>query len=113
MVQTDQDAATETPFGAIGMAIVSDEAAAIGITALPKPYADASSELWFLHQFLVAPMRFASGVGIHKVDALFELDSKAMRKATSGETIVVVAENASASAAMQFLINFRMLAKTA
>ncbi len=111
MVQTDQDAGTETPFGALGMAIVSDQAAAIGITAVPTPTTDQASDAFFMWQALVAPMRFASAVGIHQVAQVFEFDSKAMRKFDENETLIVVVENASSSAAMQFLMQFRQLIK--
>jgi len=50
-VMSDQVAATERPFGAVGLCIVSDEAAAVGVTAIPRPYGDAESDFWFTHEF--------------------------------------------------------------
>ncbi len=39
-VKSDQVAANEQPFGALGMAVVTDQANAIGITAMPTPTTD-------------------------------------------------------------------------
>ena len=48
-VQSDQVAATEVQTGAMGMAVVSDQASALGVTAVPTPATDAASDLWYLH----------------------------------------------------------------
>ena len=44
---SDQTAATEDQLGAIGMAVVSDQAVAVGVTAVPTPITDMGSDLWF------------------------------------------------------------------
>ncbi len=49
LFQSDQVAATETQLGAIGLCVVSDQAAAIGITAVPTPDTDLASDLWYLN----------------------------------------------------------------
>ncbi len=111
-VQSDQQTATETAFGALGFAVVSDQALAIGITAVPTPITDEASDLWFLWEPFAAAVRFASGVGFdsnpmqHTV-----LDSKAMRKVNDGTSVVAVVENASASAGLTYVLKFRMLVK--
>ncbi len=38
----------QTTFGAFGMAVVDNAAAAIGITAVPKPSTNSSDDAWFL-----------------------------------------------------------------
>ncbi len=43
IVQSDQVAATEQPFGALGLSVVTDQASAIGISAVPTPITDAGS----------------------------------------------------------------------
>ena len=48
-VVTDQVAADELVLGALGMAVVSDQAVAIGVTAVPTPITDMGSDLWFVH----------------------------------------------------------------
>ncbi len=111
-VQSDQLAAQEEPFGAIGIAIVSDQAVAIGVTAIPTPYTDATSDLWMLHEFWSAPMTFGVDArGIAKIDQLVVLDSKAMRKITEDETLIIVVENGSATAGAEYRLDLRILAK--
>ena len=110
-VQSDQNAATETPFGALGVAIISDQAAAAGVASVPTPYAEADSDFWMLHQFWAAPVRVATAVGFQKVDTQYLIDSKAMRKITPDQTLVIVMENGSASAAVQYRLDLRLLTK--
>ena len=47
MVISDQAAAIEIQAGAIGMAVVSDQSVAVGVTAVPTPITDMGSDLWF------------------------------------------------------------------
>ena len=109
---TDQDLADEQPFGAIGGIVVQDSAVAIGVTALPDPEADASSDSWFLHQYFAAPTRFSSAVGFDaQPGRQYEFDSKAMRKVNGEEDIAFVITSASAAAGMEFLWKIRLLVK--
>ncbi len=112
-VLSDQTAQSERPFGAYGIAVVSDQASAAGVASLPTPMADAVSDLWFVHGFFYAPMNTGTGspVEVNNVSQTFEFDSKAMRRLSSDQTMVVVVENASASHGLFFAINFRMLLK--
>ena len=48
-VTSDQQAVGENPFGAVGLCVVSDQAVAIGATAIPTSYTDPESDLWFFH----------------------------------------------------------------
>ena len=89
-VTSDQSAALEQQVAAVGMAIVSDQAVAIGVTAVPTPLTDLGSDLWFFHQLLYAtestlPDNMRPG-------GVFEVDSKAMRKVDIGQDLVIVAE---------------------
>ncbi len=43
---SDQVIASETPFGALGFAVVSDQGSAIGVTAVPVPIPDVGSCLF-------------------------------------------------------------------
>ena len=45
MVRSDQSAASETQIGAMGMIVVSDDAFAAGITALPGPATDVGNDV--------------------------------------------------------------------
>ncbi len=109
-VQSDQVAATEFQVGSLGMSVVSDEASAVGITAVPLPSTDVESDKFFLW------MPFATSVHVGGADGnlrgqWFPFDSRAMRKVEEGEQLAVVLENQAASEGLQYLILFRMLVK--
>ncbi len=112
-VKSDQVAASEEPFGALGMAVVPERTHAVGgVTALPAPIADESSDVWFIHQFWLGSMQFGDGTGFN-ADAYmaYAFDSRAQRKVQAGEAIVVMLENASASHGAKYVVKFRMLTK--
>ena len=111
-VVTDQVAATEEPFGAIGMCVVSDQALAVGVTAIPTPYTDAISDLWFLHQYWAAASKVATGAGFDtRAGFQYQFDSKAMRKISTDQAIAVMVENNDATAGCVYKLDFRMLLK--
>ena len=107
---SDQQAASESPFGAIGICVVSDDAFAVGATAIPGPWSDADSDLWLMHEFLYTRFVLATAVGFnaptgHSVD----LDSKAMRKVSQDETAVIMVENGNTAHGATFWAGVRML----
>ncbi len=110
-VQSDQVAATERPFGAMGFAVVSEQARAAGVASLPAPINNEESDLWFVHQQFAASFRFVTAAGFSEELKIFEFDSRAQRKFVDGEAIVVVVENASATFAMNYVLKFRILFK--
>ncbi len=92
--RSDQKAADESPFGAFGMCVVSNDAFAAGAASVPGPYSDAESDLWFVHQFCRNDFLFGSNISFDGQAARqYEINSKAMRKLTDEETIPVVIEN--------------------
>ncbi len=102
---SDQSAATETQSAAIGWAVVSDQAVAVGVTAVPTPVSELGSDLWFVHQYILAR-------GINLADyQQIEIDSKAMRKVEEGSDVVVVGERGAASDGVQLLQAARFLIK--
>ena len=109
LVQSDQIAANELVSGAYGLAVVSDQASTVGLTAVPTPITEEGSDLWFLYQFGFWSWRFnssgAQGPGV------FQFDSRAMRKVEDGQDIVSVFENGDGSFGIQYLARFRMLVK--
>ena len=111
-VFSDQSVGSETPFGAVGMGIVSDEAAAAGAASIPAPYSNAAWDGWFVHQPFAAPMRFADATGFADYSQSYVIDSKAMRKLSPDDTVVVMVENASAADGLLFVLQFRMLFKS-
>ncbi len=92
-IQSDQTAASELQVGAVGLCVVSDQAAAIGVTAVPTPETDLESDLWFVHRPLMGSFTFATAVGFDDDGGHhFVIDSKAMRKVNDDEQIIVVVE---------------------
>ena len=82
-------------FGAIGIQMITAEAAAIGITAIPTPLDDENWDGWLFHQYFdvrSATATFADGVNSGGVFARIEIDSKAMRKFPGGSVLVGVTE---------------------
>ena len=109
---SDQVAASEFQQAAIGMAVVSDQAIAIGITAVPTPFTDAGSDLWFVHQFMSASFLFASGVGFDGSDGRgYNVDSKAMRKVNADQDLAIVIERSSLGAGVDVIVAGRFLVK--
>ena len=102
---SDQVAASESQVGALGVAVVSDQAEAIGVTAVPTPITDMASDLWMVHQILYNDFVLADGTGFQDDGGYqYEIDSKAMRKVQDGEDLVVVGELSSASSTGGFLL---------
>ena len=110
-VQSDQLATTERAFGAIGMAVVTDQALAIGVTAVPTPITDSPSEEFLLWAPFYTDVQRGDGTGfIFNSAAYVPLESKAMRKVDDSRAIVVVLQNIS-GVGMNYLMHFRMLVK--
>jgi len=80
--------------GAFGCGIVSAEALAIGITAVPTPYSDADWPGWFVWESFAFRFEFGSGAeGFMPASLQIPIDSKGMRKIGSNEAFVCVAES--------------------
>ncbi len=92
LLKSDQSAATENQVAAFGLAVVSDQAAAVGVSAVPTPDTDSGSDLWFVHQYLMGAFDFTTGTGYRNVGERYSVDSKAMRKVDIGQDLVIVAE---------------------
>jgi len=96
--------------GAFGLAVVSDQAFTIGITAIPGPFNDSGWDGWFVWgSFSIAYEAVGTSETLLMTDRQFEVDSKAMRKVTENETIVLVAE--SQGVALRASMPLRMLMK--
>ncbi len=82
---SDQVAGPEDAFGAFGYAVVSDQASAIGVTAIPTPITDAGSSLFFSWTPWMAAIEQATAVGFDATPGFVQhFDSKAMRKVEIG-----------------------------
>ena len=108
--QSDQAAASEYSFGALGCIVVSDQAVAAGVASIPEPLlnTDAPFFVWepFGDSFL-----FGDGTGFQG-NALYTqpVDSKAMRKVQNNEDVAFTVENGSGFGAI-FTMTARMLVK--
>ena len=110
MVESDQIASNEQPFGAFGLCVVTQQATAIGVTAVPSPYTDQDSDVWFVHQFWAAAWKFnTSGAASPTV---YQFDSKAMRKVEDGQDLISVFENGNTSHGSRYIAIWRLLVKT-
>ena len=87
-ISSDQEAALETPIAAVGMIVVSDAAAAIGVTAIPGPLTDESDDGWFVWQSAV----ITQGANTSRESRVFPFDSRGMRRVEQGFQIAVVLE---------------------
>ncbi len=110
-VQSDQQAADEEAFGAMGMAVVSTQAKDVGVTAVPTPISDEGSDLFFVYEAFAFGYTFFSSVGATSKGTQFRFDSKAQRKVEPEQSIVVTVENADATFGLQYILKFRMLIK--
>ncbi len=96
-IRSDQTGAGENYAAALGGAVLTDQAVAIGVTAVPTPFTDMGSDEWFLHSILDGRFMFISGIGVANDGTIpaggTVIESKAMRKVENGEDLVFVLEN--------------------
>ena len=60
---SDQQIATEDQELSYGHAVVSTQAAAIGVTAVPTPVTDDASDKWYVYETMLGSLQFGTGVG--------------------------------------------------
>ena len=106
----DQTGVTENPMGAVGIGVVSAQAAGVGITAVPHPVVDAAWGGWLWHHYFAIRTQVATAVGYSQSLETIVIDSKGMRKVGEDMRLVVVVENAAAFG-MIYTIFFRLLSK--
>ncbi len=100
---------------AFGMCVVSQNAAGIGITAIPDPLTDRAWDGWFVYQtfsLFSSDIQVAGALSTSRAAHIrIAIDSKAMRKIHNTDTIVgVVAIGAINGAATgNFVLNTRIL----
>ncbi len=95
-LRSDQAGATETYGVGYGKCVVSDQAVLIGVTAVPTPVTDKSSDLWYLFESLFGRIEVSSGAGTGvptETGKFLQYDSKAMRKVEEGQDLISVVEN--------------------
>jgi len=86
-------AADLTMTGAFGIGIVTDRAFAAGAASIPGPFTDSGWDGWLATGFYCARYEVLSADGVVWVPQTVEIDSKAMRKVSDDETVVVMYES--------------------
>ena len=110
---SDQTAASENYSAALSMAVVSDQALGIGVTAVPTGFTDLGSDLFWVHQMMAGRFEFISGVGVSSPNAMqvIEYDSKAMRRVDDDQDLAIVLETSSLSLGINVFHAARILIK--
>ena len=99
----------------LGLAVVTSEAFAVGVTVVPGPLTDNDWDGWFWHH--VTGLRASTATiadGVNAVGAFVrvDIDSKAMRKIDVGEVVMGIVEVIeSGTATMEFNADTRQLIK--
>jgi len=81
--------------GAFGIGVVTAEAFAAGIASIPEPFTDGDWGGWFVWRSFSSLVQVADATGklYLAAESGFEVDSKAMRKVSNNEVVVIVAES--------------------
>ncbi len=97
-IGSDQIANIE-PYGmSLGFSVVSDQALAIGITAVPTPETDADSDAFWVYESMTGEMKLISAAGFaDPAGQGKDYDSRAMRKVEDGFDMAFVIETNSFS----------------
>ncbi len=111
-ITSDQSAASEEQELGYGHCVVSDQALAIGATAVPTPVTDITSDLWFVYEMVLQSLDVNTAVGFDaRAKTVRYFDSKAMRKVEEGQDRVSVCETGPNSAGVLITSSFRFLIK--
>ncbi len=95
-LRSNQVAASETYAASMGWAVVSDQATAIGVTAVPTPITDRGSDLFFVYESLMGRIEPAA-TSTFEAGKFSRFESKAMRKVNDDQDIIVTVENSGIS----------------
>ncbi len=92
-LESDQTVAIERPTGSLGSIVVTDTAAAIGVTAVPDPsvIAGAPEAAWFAVQQLHASFIQVTSAGFEATgSSQYEIDDHSMRKVSIDDDVVMM-----------------------
>ena len=109
-IASDQSTADEQQIGALGCAVVTDAAIAVGITAMPDPFTDIDQDVWMLYEPFAQKFEFITGVGFESnIATSYSIDNKAMRRVEDGQSLAFILSNAHATHGLLYSVNFRIL----
>ena len=111
-MNTDQVSTDEDQHAIVGNIVVSDEAVAVGITAVPTPVSESGSN-WFMLDGAAQRFEFGSAIGLlpNSIPERYVFDSKAMRKVEEGQDVITVIEAGPSSSGLTLVLFQRMLVK--
>ncbi len=90
--QSDQSAIDETQIVHYGNIVVTEQAVAIGVTAVPTPATDNGSN-WLVYDSGFSRLEVVTAAGFHpRYNSIRYFDSKAMRKVEEGQDLIEVIE---------------------
>ena len=96
---------------AFGLTVVTDEAVAIGVTAVPTPATQDASD-WFLYERIAGRTEISSaGIAQGQIMQVKDVDSRAMRKVDLGQDLILVEETSAISSGAIAQDYFRVLIK--
>jgi len=108
---SDQLAASESPFGAFSMQVVTDQAVSQGIAALPTPTTETDAD-FFVYEPLGVQIEFGDATGFDSHAGYWtKVDSKAMRTVKNNQDVAMVAEVEAVTFGAQIIVAGRMLVK--
>ena len=101
---SDQIVANESPFGVLGSIVVTDTAAALGVTAVPNP-GDNPEASWFTYQACMARVEVGDGTGFDgNFGAEYIIDDKSMRKVGPDDDVNLLFDQSAALGATLFTL---------
>jgi len=109
--RSDQVAAPEVWGAALGCAVVSDQASAIGVTAVPTPFTDQGSDLFYVYEQNFGRLEVQSAAGVQEVGRMVKIDSKAMRRVNDDQDLILTIETNTFQPSALSIIGGRMLIK--
>ncbi len=99
----------EIQLGAFGFTVVSDVAAAVGITAIPGPVTEKDDDGWYVWESILGQGSNGQAGQTSEVGTVIEFDSKAMRRIEEGYLVAIVVENAHATQGFVFGLSISSL----
>ncbi len=109
-MRSDQLIASENWGASYGLAVVSEQASAIGVTAIPTPDTDRGSDLFFVYEEYHGRLERTAN-GLLEGGFGWGFDSKAMRKVYDDQDLVTVVETSAIDSSCVLLDAFRFLIK--
>ena len=111
-IRSDQIVTSESYDGALGYSVVSDQASAIGVTAVPTPETDRGSDFFFVYESLMGRFQDQTSAGFHDNALTWtQFDSKAMRKVDEGSDLVITIESSALGTGQTIHHSARILIK--